>query len=156
MTSSILLPTNKLYESANFGDFQNLAQAHLASSIVDYASKSDAEKWTCIMDAFVGLNSINNADKQRFVNFKTNRLQSNVSNRYILTMKQSLIYFESYYFLYNNIDSEFKLSDQQRESLIKDIVVGMSPAVCEPGKTTHFENTIQRARSDMNNWLQMS
>ena len=153
MTASILLRTNNLYESPDFGDFHKLTQAYLSDCFVGYESNSCLEKWTCIMDAFGQLSTIEPNDKDKFNNFKTNRLQVDSNNRYILTMKQSLIYFESFYFLYNDTETDFKLSAKQRVALIKDILAGMSSAVCEPGKFTHFENTLQRLRSDLNNWL---
>jgi hypothetical protein len=153
MPSRILLPTNKLYESADFGDFQNATQHHLAETFEDYNVKSSAEKWTIIMDSFSNTENLSPEQKRCFDNFKANRLNSAEENRFILTMDQALIYFESYHFLYNDKESSFKLTSEKGTALLQDILEGMSPGICEPGKFTHFENTLQRARSDLNNWV---
>ena len=147
-----LLPTETLYQSPSFGDSNEKKETwihtHLASN---YITMTDEDKWDHLMGEFSNRALVADADKTLFAQFRDNRKET-TENRHNISLKQCLAYFENFIFLYCNTESGYELTLNNKQAILNDIKRGMQPGICEPGKITHFEATLQKYRKDTN-WI---
>lgn len=147
--SSLLLPTNKLYQAPSYEAYDTAKNEWIKNRFgSDFDTKSVENRWDLLVKRFEA--EVDVASRPLFVKFREEREKVEKGNRHNLQLDQSLIYFENFYFLYCNDDKEQKLSLEAKTKLFNQIKEGMSPNVCEPGKTTHFETALQEARKDTN------
>ncbi len=149
-TPSILLPTNLLFTCPNSAGYDQAIEDFINDKLTYRDGMSVEDKWCLLINAFSrGLSA---SERATFESFKVSRQQVALGNPNVLQMANAIDYFENFYFLYRNDNPQYSLSDLEKMRLLGEVMEGMSPNLCEPGKITRFENTLQKAKKDTN-WV---
>lgn len=147
---AFLLPTNALYSCADLQEYDKAKDQYIQQTLGYRSGMSNEDKWRALIDKF--LTVVPSSVHSHFNLFRDDRLNVAQGNRYVLQLDKALDYFENFYFLYSNNDPQYQLSTEPKKTLLTDILAGMAPNVCEPGKTTQFDSGLQKARKD-SNWV---
>ena len=100
-----LLPTEELYKSPDFNDFEAQKNQWIENHVTaGYSLMSDLDKWDHLMNGFrEQLESAH--DKALFERFRDSRKEV-TQNQHNISINQCLAYFEWFMFLYGDNESE--------------------------------------------------
>ena len=150
ISAQLLLPTKALYFSPDWDQFNSIKEAFLQKNMAYLPSMSIEYKWKTLITKFA--DAVPYLDRSHFYNFRDSRGRESVANPHVLDLSKVLDYFENFYFLYCNNHPNYQLSKEAKDSLLRNIIAGMVPGACEPGRVTQFENGLQKSRKDTD-WI---
>ncbi len=143
--------TNLLYKSLDSTSFDKAKEEFFEQQLSGYAETPFMERWVWIKNKFCDKISDSNI-KEVIASFMDKRLTS-TENEYVLSREKCLNYIEIFYFLYQNNDQAFALSNRAKSSLLSLLRDAMTNRqLCEPGRYVRFESIFMEFRSDKN-WI---
>ncbi len=143
-----MLPTQKLYQTVDRTQYEEIKQRHVNALPQGYGQLANRDKWQRLMDQFAGLMPEDAATIQRFCQARLNTVEG-AGN---ISLADCISYFEQFYFLYTTTEPLFKLDDAEKKALKVLLLDVMGGGACEPGKQERFESALALYRRDTN-WI---
>lgn len=150
-TSSIVIPTRAIYSLPNLAGFNEAKKRFIQQALGDDYSSLNAEaKWDRLMESFA--TNISIRSRAVLLRFKDRRKRVDNDNRFVISLTNMTEFFESFYFLYGDKASQFKLTAGQKAQLLVDLNDAAQPDWCETGLYTRFHALLQKLRKDLD-WI---